>query len=116
MGKIKTFVNFNNQNIFEYISRNNIQLVKNYIDSGYDLNIKNSDVSNFILAQQNTFAKDEKLSDFASKMIKNHTGEVKPENGNLITPYIYLYYQIKESIEFVEKYKELAEQIKKVEM
>lgn len=82
----------------------------------YILNIKNSDVSNFILAQQNTFAKDEKLSDFASKMIKNHTGEVKPENGNLITPYIYLYYQIKESIEFVEKYKELAEQIKKVEM
>ena len=57
----------------------------------YILNIKNSDVSNFILAQQNTFAKDEKLSDFASKMIKNHTGEVKPENGNLITPYIYLY-------------------------
>ena len=41
MNNIKTFENFNNQDIFTYIENNDIQSVKNYIDSGHDLNIKN---------------------------------------------------------------------------
>ena len=39
MKNIKTFENFNKKNIFQYIFDNDIQSVKNYIDSGYDLNI-----------------------------------------------------------------------------
>ena len=38
MNNIKTFENFNNQNIFKYIGNDDIESVKNYIDSGYDLN------------------------------------------------------------------------------
>ena len=38
MNNIKTFENFNNQDIFTYIKNNDIQSVKNYIDAGYDLN------------------------------------------------------------------------------
>ncbi len=40
MNNIRNFENFNNQDIFTYIEKNDIQSVKNYIDSGYDLNIK----------------------------------------------------------------------------
>ncbi len=40
MKNIKTFENFNNQDIFTYIKNNDIESLKNYIDSGYDLNIK----------------------------------------------------------------------------
>ena len=40
MNNIKTFENFNNQNIFTYIKNNDIQSVKNYINYGYDLNIQ----------------------------------------------------------------------------
>ena len=40
MNNIKTFENFNNQDIFTYVEDGNIQLVKNYIDSGYNLNIQ----------------------------------------------------------------------------
>ena len=43
MDNIKTFENFNNQDIFLSIKNNDIESVKNYIDSGYDLNIKNDD-------------------------------------------------------------------------
>ena len=43
MNNIKTFENFNNQDIFTYIENNNIKSVKKYIDSGYDLNIQNND-------------------------------------------------------------------------
>ncbi len=42
MNNIKTFENFNNQDIFTYIKNNDIESVKNYIDSGYDLNIQNN--------------------------------------------------------------------------
>ena len=37
MKNIKNFLNFKNQDIFKYIKNNDIKLVKNYIDSGYDL-------------------------------------------------------------------------------
>ena len=40
MNNIKTFENFNNQDIFTYIKNDDIESVKNYIKSGYDLNIK----------------------------------------------------------------------------
>ncbi len=43
MNNIKTFENFNNQDIFTYIRNNDIESVKKYIDSGYDLNIQNND-------------------------------------------------------------------------
>ena len=43
MNNIKTFENFNNQDIFTYLKNNDIQSIKNYIDSGYDLNSQNSD-------------------------------------------------------------------------
>ena len=44
MNNIKTFENFNNKkDIFKYIENNDIKSVKNYINSGYDLNIKNDD-------------------------------------------------------------------------
>ncbi len=43
MKNIKTFENFNNQDILEYIEKNDIKSVKNYIESGYDLNSQNSD-------------------------------------------------------------------------
>jgi len=39
MNNIKTFENFNNEDIFAYIGVNNIRGVKNYIDSGYDLSV-----------------------------------------------------------------------------
>ena len=39
MKNIKTFENFNNQDIFDYIRTGDIESIKNYIDSGYDLNI-----------------------------------------------------------------------------
>ena len=38
MNNIKTFENFNNQDIFTYIKNNDIESVKNYINYGYDLN------------------------------------------------------------------------------
>ena len=41
MNNIKTFKNFNEQDIFKYIENRDIQSIKNYIDSGYDLNIQN---------------------------------------------------------------------------
>ena len=41
MNNIKTFENFNNQDIFKYVKNNDIESVKNYINSGYDLNIQN---------------------------------------------------------------------------
>ena len=41
MNTIKTFENFNNQDIFTYIYTNDIESVKNYINFGYDLNIQN---------------------------------------------------------------------------
>ena len=41
MKNLKTFEKFNNKDIFKYIYINNIQSVKNYIDSGYDLNMQN---------------------------------------------------------------------------
>ena len=41
MNNIKNFENFNKKDIFKYIYINDIQSVKNYIDSGYNLNIKN---------------------------------------------------------------------------
>ena len=41
MNNIKTFENFNNRDIFDYIRTDDIESVKNYIDSGYDLNIQN---------------------------------------------------------------------------
>ena len=42
MNNIKTFENFNNQDIFTYILNNDIKSVKNYIDSGYDLNVQDN--------------------------------------------------------------------------
>ena len=42
MNNIKTFENFNNQDIFAYIRNYDIESIKNYIDSGYDLNIQNN--------------------------------------------------------------------------
>ena len=41
MKNLKTFEKFNNKDIFKYIYINDIQSVKNYIDSGYDLNMQN---------------------------------------------------------------------------
>ena len=44
MKNIKNFLNFknlNSQDIFVSIKNNNVKSVKNYIDSGYDLDIKN---------------------------------------------------------------------------
>ena len=41
MNNIKNFENFNKKDIFKYIYINDIQSVKNYIDSGYDLNMQN---------------------------------------------------------------------------
>ena len=43
MNNIKTFENFNNQDIFKYISNNDIKSVKNYINSKNDLNIQKID-------------------------------------------------------------------------
>ena len=43
MNNIKTFENFNNQDIFTYIENNDIKSVKNYINSGYDLDKQNND-------------------------------------------------------------------------
>ena len=45
-------------------------------------------------------------------MIKEYEGEVKPLGSNLLTPYVVLYYQIKQSIEFIEQYKYNIGQIK----
>ena len=42
MKNIKTFENFNNQDIFTYIKNNDIQSIKNYINSGHDLNIQDN--------------------------------------------------------------------------
>ena len=41
MNNIKTFDNFNSKDIFKYIGNDDIESVKNYIDSGYDLNMQN---------------------------------------------------------------------------
>ena len=42
MNNIKTFENFNSQDIFLYIKNNDIQSIEKYINSGYDLNIQNN--------------------------------------------------------------------------
>ena len=42
MNNIKTFENFNNQDIFTYIENNDIQSVKDYINSGYNLDSQNN--------------------------------------------------------------------------
>ena len=42
MNNIKTFENFNNQDIFTYIKNNDIQSVKDYINSGYNLDSQNN--------------------------------------------------------------------------
>ena len=46
MNNIKTFENFNNQDIFTYIKNYDIESVKNYINSGYDLYLENPSVEN----------------------------------------------------------------------
>ena len=54
MYNIKTFENFNSQDIFTYIYNDDIQSVKNYIDSGYNLNIKEyTGITPFIYATIN---------------------------------------------------------------
>ena len=40
MNNIKTFKNFNEQDIFKYIENRDIQSIKNYINASYNLNIK----------------------------------------------------------------------------
>lgn len=40
MNNLKTFKNFNNIDIFEFIDKYNIQAIKDYINSGYDLNVQ----------------------------------------------------------------------------
>ena len=42
MNNIKTFGNFKKQDIFVNIINNDIQSLKNYINSGHDLNIENN--------------------------------------------------------------------------
>ena len=53
-----------------------------------------------------------KYTEYILKMIKEYEGEVKPLGSNLLTPYVVLYYQIKQSIEFIEQYKYNIGQIK----
>ena len=54
MNNIKTFENFNSQDIFTYIYNDDIQSVKNYIDSVYNLNIKEyTGITPFIYATIN---------------------------------------------------------------
>ena len=74
--------------------------------------LKNNDFSDFILNQKNSKIGDTKYTEYISKMIKEYEGEVKPLGSNLLTPYVVLYYQIKQSIEFIEQYKYNIGQIK----
>ena len=54
MNNIKTFENFNNQDIFTYIKNNDIESVEIYINSGADLNIRRRDgYTPLILASKN---------------------------------------------------------------
>ena len=62
MNNIKNFENFNKKDIFKYIYINDIQSVKNYIDSGYDLNLQNNDgITPLIYATSNNKIKIVKL-------------------------------------------------------
>jgi len=73
---------------------------------------KEFDTSAFILSQLNTQLGSQKATEFYAKMIKDHTGEVKYiSTGNGINPYISLYYLIKESLDFIKKYRQMALEI-----
>lgn len=76
------------------------------------IDLKDNDFSDFILNQKNSKIGDTKYTEYISKMIKEYEGEVKPLGSNLLTPYVVLYYQIKQSIEFIEQYKYNIGQIK----
>ena len=54
MNNIKTFENFNSKDIFTYIKNNDIKSIKNYINSGVDLNIQRlSGYTPLIVASKN---------------------------------------------------------------
>ena len=54
MNNIKTFENFNSKDIFKYIKNNDIKSIKNYINSGVDLNIQRlSGYTPLIVASKN---------------------------------------------------------------
>ncbi len=75
--------------------------------------VKDTDFSDTILNQKNTTSEvGEKYTDIVSKSIKNYTGEVKPLGSHVLTPYMFLYYQIKDSMDFVENYYNLVSSIK----
>ena len=83
MNNIKTFENFNNQDIFTYIEKNDIQSVKNYIYSGYDLNIQNeygnTQLMYSIIHDKTTIV----------KLLLNAGADLNKQNNNGYTALIY---------------------------
>ena len=86
------------------------ELEKTCLD--FIVKVKNNDYSDTIVNQKNTTSGGEKYTDTVSKSIKDYTGEVKPLGSHVLTPYIFLYYQIKDSMDFVENYYKLVNSIK----
>ena len=86
MNNIKTFENFNNQDIFEYIYENDIKSVENYINSGHDLNIKNEyGYTALILASKNN-----KIE--IAKLLLSASADINKQNNNGYTALIFAAY------------------------
>lgn len=74
-------------------------------------NCKTYDFSSSILSLPNMKLGEEKSSDYASKMIENHTGEVKFLNSNLINQFVALYTLIKLNLKFLDTFQKSIKEI-----
>ena len=83
MNNIKTFENFNNQDIFTYVEDGNIQLVKNYINSGYNLNMQD-DNGNTLLIYSTFYNKIRII-----ELLLNAGANINKQNINGYTALIY---------------------------
>ena len=90
MGKIKTFKNFND-GIFEYFINDDIESIKNYIESGYDLNTQDNigHYTALIYAAKNNKIKITKLllnagADLNLKDFDGHTALTRAAQNNNI--------------------------------
>lgn len=75
-------------------------------------NCKIYDFSSSILELPNIKLGEEKGSDFATKMIEQHTGEVKFLNSNMINQFVALYKSIKLNLKFLDAYQKKINEIK----
>lgn len=74
-------------------------------------NCKELDFSGFIKNQPNILFGEQKGSEYAVELIKKHSGPVQFSNGNMINPYVALYFLVKNNLQFIREYRETVAKI-----